>query len=338
VAGSYRAADDVHGQQQHRTLAYLWSAAGARGKLPDMVASVEAVVATNEDAVKITALCSGARQAAASRHRAGRSFLLPYGRSARRTAFANFSKFSLASRPFFVFCFHIPPMSYRFILFTLYIAMTMTVPTPANTTPSSTSASVKDHSAQIQQLSDEVERPTTSLNDANKWYTRFSGLTVLATALLVLFGLGTLLTQGSAINTAERLSSINKQIAELQRQDFESNLKAKDVEIGKAQQAAGEATERASANEKEAARLNKLAEEEKLARVKIEKRVGPRVITPEQEAFIARSLTAFKGQRVSLTIAVDNSNDFEIGQFLPQLYNAFMKAGLVVSMEALFNP
>jgi hypothetical protein len=63
-----------------------------------------------------------------------------------------------------------------------------------------------------------------------------------------------------------------------------------------AQNSAGRAIERATESEKEAARLNKLAEDERLARIKLEALVSPRRLTPDQQHQIATVLKGFSGR------------------------------------------
>jgi hypothetical protein len=67
-------------------------------------------------------------------------------------------------------------------------------------------------------------------------------------------------------------------------------------EASTAAESASQADERASENEKEAARLRKLAEDERLARIKIEERVAWRRLTRAQQAEIGTRLAAFSGE------------------------------------------
>ncbi len=79
------------------------------------------------------------------------------------------------------------------------------------------------------------------------------------------------------------------------------------VEAGKAIERAGKADERASENEREAAQLRKdaarldtLAEQERLARVKIEGKLAPRNLSSDQQRRIADKLRVFAGQKFEI--------------------------------------
>jgi hypothetical protein len=61
---------------------------------------------------------------------------------------------------------------------------------------------------------------------------------------------------------------------------------------GEAGERAADANERASANEKEAERLNKEAEDERMARVELEKQVSPRSLSKKQSDALVRQLRA----------------------------------------------
>lgn len=73
-----------------------------------------------------------------------------------------------------------------------------------------------------------------------------------------------------------------------------------------------------------AAEANRVAEEEKLARLKIEERLAWRVLTSEQEARIASKLSAFKGNPV--TVGTSPAT-VEAGRFAKQLQEVLARAG-----------
>ena len=88
----------------------------------------------------------------------------------------------------------------------------------------------------------------------------------------------------------------------------------------------------ANAHER-AAELNKKAEEDRLARVKIEQRLAPRHITQKQQEAIATKLSEFKNNRV--TFGVKPSTD-ESEWFMRWLAAPFSMAGWKLEMHA--NP
>lgn len=124
------------------------------------------------------------------------------------------------------------------------------------------------------------------------WKSFFDNGALVLLFLTFAFGAGILIT-GNIIN--ERQAKEIKQ--------FGIDLKDKDVKISEANDRAGaaierasKADERASKNEKEAARLAKEAEDERMARAKIEARVAWRRLTPQQKEHIGLSLSRFSNQ------------------------------------------
>jgi hypothetical protein len=91
---------------------------------------------------------------------------------------------------------------------------------------------------------------------------------------------------------------------------------------------ASQANERASTNERETARLRKLAEDERLARIKIEERVAWRRLTPDQRSAIASRLKLFSGQQALLQY---NVNDLEADAFALDIASALQSAKWRVS-------
>jgi hypothetical protein len=71
---------------------------------------------------------------------------------------------------------------------------------------------------------------------------------------------------------------------------------------GDAEQKAGEANERASLDEKEAAQLRLEAEQEKLARLGLEKYVAARTVDGKQTTLLIERLTPLKGKRLICSI------------------------------------
>src|SRR5438309_1147337 len=114
---------------------------------------------------------------------------------------------------------------------------------------------------------------------------RWKSKTEKISALLLITGLAGELVSSSKLSelNGRIVAILNKQAAE-------------------AQKAAGEANERAGSAEQRAAEANEKAEQEKLARVKIEQKVAPRRLTKEQQERIARKLKPFAGQRINVLI------------------------------------
>ena len=86
---------------------------------------------------------------------------------------------------------------------------------------------------------------------------------------------------------------------------------------------AAKADERASQNEKEAARLSKIAEDERLARIKIEEDVAWRRLTKDQQIKMASRLKSFSSETVLLQY---NLNDLEADSFASDIASALQRA------------
>jgi hypothetical protein len=121
-----------------------------------------------------------------------------------------------------------------------------------------------------------------------------------------------------AANAEGTAKGFDSKIAEARRGTAEAQ---RDAEI--ARKDASKADERAAANEKEAARLGKAAEDERLARVKIEEAIAWRRLAPERRAELAVYLKGFSGQRVWL---IYNLNDVEAFGFAMDLATALQLA------------
>jgi hypothetical protein len=97
-----------------------------------------------------------------------------------------------------------------------------------------------------------------------------------------------------------------------------------------AERQAGSAIKQAAVNAKEAARLNKLAQDEALARVKIEERLAPRRITAEQTTKLSNELEPLKGKNVGLFVL---TGDPETSSFGSALESVLKAAGLNVKVS-----
>ena len=104
---------------------------------------------------------------------------------------------------------------------------------------------------------------------------------------------------------------------------------------------AADANERASKNEKEAARLNKLAEDERTARVNIEARVSWRRLTEQQKAEMGAALGAhFSNQGVSFWYSAGDAESSWFAADLAEAVQAshtlrvYPPGGLMTMMES----
>jgi hypothetical protein len=148
--------------------------------------------------------------------------------------------------------------------------------------------------------------------------------------------------------SGQKIAELNKQ-AEGLRSEAESARK----DIAAAQVEVAKASERAANAERETARLNKIAEEERLARVKIEDRLRPRRLSQQQREAIRGAVSAFRGTEVHLTTVVSDSDgsqyakDFEdvlsqarwhITSSAAGVFVAPLPVGVVIQVGDAHNP
>lgn len=128
-----------------------------------------------------------------------------------------------------------------------------------------------------------------------------------------------------------QLSKVQGFLSEAKDRQLQSDLKAKDVEIGKlkidlggAVARAKEADARIAEAQRGAADANKKAEDERLARVELQKLVAWRTIPEEKQKEIAARLKRFPGVRIAFTV---NAGDPEGFAFGTQIASIAIEAG-----------
>ena len=195
----------------------------------------------------------------------------------------------------------------------------------------------------------------------------FDIATVVLLGLTFFAGAGVLIT-GNVINKrqVERLREFDADLTEAKTQlatqqkraaDAEANIKIAEQHAAEANtkaerfrldiananassdlakaSVAGATAEAAKATER-AAEANRIAEDERLARVKLEAEIAPRRLDQQQMQAIARSLTPFRGRTATV---VSYAMDAEGGILCKQLIAALNAAGVVVAdSTASFAP
>jgi prephenate dehydrogenase len=119
-----------------------------------------------------------------------------------------------------------------------------------------------------------------------------------------------------AIATAnERAAKAQESLALAEQHSSEANAKAE-----------GFRRDIAQANER-AAEANRIAEQERLARLQIEARLADRIISPVQEQKMEAAFAPLKGKTVDVAILGDT---MEITQFSTKIITAMRKAGVLL--------
>jgi hypothetical protein len=105
------------------------------------------------------------------------------------------------------------------------------------------------------------------------------------------------------VNRTAKLSETQELLSAAKVRQLQSDLKGKDIEIGN---------------------LNLLVEQERLARVELQKLVQWRTISPEQQKAIAARLKRFPGVRIAFSV---NAGDPESFAFATEIATAAAEAG-----------
>jgi hypothetical protein len=125
------------------------------------------------------------------------------------------------------------------------------------------------------------------------------------------------LSKEASIATERKIAELNKEAGDARQKAGESDERA-----GKAFERASEADERASINEKESARSRKLAEDEKLARVKLEETVAWRSLSNSQKSQGAPRLKNFSGEGVTCSYLGSDMEAFSLSSDIASMLRA----------------
>jgi hypothetical protein len=172
----------------------------------------------------------------------------------------------------------------------------MATTTTAMAAPSMTSEQISEKGEKlslIQSLTTRIQDLSNSIETWNNWYIAFVAATVVLAALVFT-------AQFAVIRKSKRLANTQNELMAEKDRLASADSQAKDVEIAEAKQKAGEAILKAAALEKETAVLKKAAEDERLARVKIEERIAWRRVPPMLHGDFVNKLTPFAGSAVAL--------------------------------------
>ena len=148
-------------------------------------------------------------------------------------------------------------------------------------TTDKTANSKGDNVTNIQALASVVEQLEKSFDSWNGWVLFFTFATAFAAA-------GYFAVSCMANVRGKQLKNAQTALMEAKDTQLTIDLKAKDVDIANAQKAAAEA--------------NRIAEGERLARLKLEEKLAWRKLTPEQQNRIASKIKSFDGQKYDLFV------------------------------------
>ncbi len=105
--------------------------------------------------------------------------------------------------------------------------------------------------------------------------------------------------------------------------------------IANIEERAADAEQKAGEANREAARLTKVAEDERVARVQIEEALAPRRLTTKQRSAISSTLSRFSGQPVT---AIHNTFDVEAAVFAAEIVSTLKLAKWTMSTVGVSGP
>jgi hypothetical protein len=147
---------------------------------------------------------------------------------------------------------------------------------------------------------------------------------ILGGILITLGVAGELFVQHLASGKETALRKANDQLfAQLNSEAAQARKDA-----GDAIESAAKADERASANEKESARLSKIAEAERLERIRLEAAVAPRGLTLDQQKRIADEVQKFRRHAVLVS---SYGLDGEASELAAQVISSLRSVGITVA-------
>jgi hypothetical protein len=113
----------------------------------------------------------------------------------------------------------------------------------------------------------------------------------------------------------------------------DAQRRATELQVENAKAAAATANQNTEALKKENLELAIQLEQEQQQRLKLARRVGPRIITPEEKKFIVSVLRGYPNQKITVNLLA--SHDPEAKSFSEQLINTLKEAGgmLFVAMR-----
>ena len=204
------------------------------------------------------------------------------------------------------------------IVLSAIIAIGIWAQTRKKIRPSSNGENVSSNNlidAEIERLTDEITDRRNAAESWDTWNIRFLFIAGIAALCLVVTAIG-------VSRSNRRLLAYSDQLDKVKNRKLQTELKQKDDAI------AAITGETAKANER-AAEANRIAEQERLARIKIEERLAPRHLSNEQIAQLSRDLPALRGKSVNVVFI---TGDPETGRYASTLESALKAAGLNVQL------
>jgi hypothetical protein len=190
---------------------------------------------------------------------------------------------------------------HRFVIAAILYVITPMNANPQNIPPKQASSNV-DKSA-IASLNSRVQTLTGSANRWNTWY-------LFSVFVAVVVGAATLVFQYMALKKGRELSDAQAQLIELKDSSVAGEFKDKDLKIAQAMEGAATA--------------KKVAEEERLKRIKIEEKMADRRLSPDQRRIVRDKMRGFPPQSWQ---SITSSNDGEARGLGSDIEEALSGAG-----------
>jgi len=140
--------------------------------------------------------------------------------------------------------------------------------------------------SEIQSITDRAE----SLSQSVDWW---NTVMILALVFAAIAAIAVVVTTRIVITRAKQLSDVQDKLIRAKDAQLAIDLREKDKKIADAVERSAEANVRA-------AEANEKAEKERLARVKIEEKLAPRSLTPDQIAGLSKKLKPYAGISIDI--------------------------------------
>jgi hypothetical protein len=157
----------------------------------------------------------------------------------------------------------------------------------------------------------EIETLTTRIADLTRSVDLWNTVMLWALAIAAIAGLFAVLATRKVVTLSGKLSTAQDSLGSAKDRQLQTDLKNKDVEIGKLKLRSDTAEAGVATAEADAAKATEKAEAERLARRKLEAQIAPRRLTGEQKSRLSDRLKQNPGNIVIVSAILDGeSSDF----------------------------
>ena len=182
----------------------------------------------------------------------------------------------------------------------------------------------------------DIQSLTQTVRDFSHSIDFWNQLMLWGLAFTVIAALSVLVATRMVVFRSGQLSATQELLGAAKDRQLQAELGAKDVEIGKLKLRSDTAESAIATAQADAAKANLLAEQEKLARVKLEKQIQPRAIDQSAREQISEELKKFaptlKGRKVKISSQIGNAEGMV---FSLEIMDILTRAGIEVDAAGM---